>query len=212
MFDVEVHVYVPNNCTYNLTVDIFQKSPRFLVHNSSITQTTADAIISAGNSFAQLNGGVDGIINTFLSAYSDEYIQDTLRRVIAFKYSGELPVGSAETVTTKHPNVTRLIYAPTMRVAEKLPKSSINAYLAFRVALLECKKHKIKTVATPLMCTGAGEMSTEKACKQMLEAYKTIRNDTLCMIEWPEIHAQNRQLCEPPTKTVERECQTDSDS
>ena len=107
-----------------------------------------------------MNGGVDGIVNTLLSAYTPmERIESGVKRAICAAYAGELPVGASVTVRPRHPNYTHLIYAPTMRVDVS---GSLNAYLAFRAALLAASHAGCRDVSAPLFCTGSGSMSVER--------------------------------------------------
>ena len=71
----------------------------------SITYTSYQTIISAGNTFGEMNGGVDGMINAHLSGYTpDSYIQEHVKLIINEKIYGEFPVGqSINSNPTSHP-------------------------------------------------------------------------------------------------------------
>ena len=141
-----------------------------------------------------MNGGIDGIINTLLSAYTpSRYIQEDVKSVINNKYIGELPVGTSILVKANHPRYTSLIYTPTMRVAENV-SNSINAYLAFRSSLLLMMHTQIKYASVPLFCTGAGAMSIIKSCNQMKEAYTSISKKLLLNGDWNIYHSHHRKL------------------
>jgi O-acetyl-ADP-ribose deacetylase (regulator of RNase III) len=155
-------------------------------------------MLSAGNSFGEMNGGVDGIINTYLSLHSTEYrIDQIVKDHICVHYAGELPVGSAIAVRVpgQKPKHDWLVYAPTMRVAKEVPES-INAYLAMRAGLLTCMNMTTMdcTIACPLLCTGVGAMPVTRAIKQMREAYDVVIHRKLVRGDWVLYHEHNRAL------------------
>ena len=80
-----------------------------------------------------------------------------------------------------------------MRVAEDI-SNTINAYLAFRGALIVMRNNNIEAVSTPLFCTGAGCMSTIKACIQMKKAYISVINNEFIGKDWLFLHSNHRQL------------------
>lgn len=141
-----------------------------------------------------MNGGVDGIINTHLSSFTPtKYIQEDVKHIINKEYMGELPVGQSVILPTCHPKHKILIYTPTMRVAENVA-NSINAYLAFRGALLLMRKNNISSAAISLLCSGAGGMSIQQSCNQMLEAYKSVMDGHLIDKDWKYYHSNHRHL------------------
>ena len=171
---------------------IFKELTDVTVHQKSITDADYSSIISAGNSFAEMNGGVDGVVNLHLTT-SNRYMQEVVKEHIGTLYVGELPVGQSILVPTSHPKHRQLIYTPTMRVAENV-SNSINAYLAFRSALIIMKQNNILATSTPLFCTGVGGMSVEKACLQMKEAYLSVVNRSLIGQDWLQFHKHHRYL------------------
>jgi O-acetyl-ADP-ribose deacetylase (regulator of RNase III) len=196
MVAIEICVYSPGDggALYNIVKSYFLGLKGFTVNNGSIVNASYDTIIAAGNSFAEMNGGVDGIINTHLSTYTpEEYVQSRVKRVIEQEFIGELPVGTSVLISTSHPFHRRLIYAPTMRVAENV-STSLNAYLAFRGALVTMMRNGITKASTSLFCTGAGGMDVHRACAQMREAYLTVVNKSLIGGDWRLFHQHHRKL------------------
>jgi O-acetyl-ADP-ribose deacetylase (regulator of RNase III) len=191
---MKIEVCIRDRFEYQTAKDMFNDEPNIIVTNNTITNGKYSTLISAGNSFGQMNGGVDGIINMHLSAFTPtEYIHQSVQEYINEKYVGELPVGQSIVIKTKHPTHKHLVYSPTMRVAEDV-SGSLNAYLAFRGGLLAMRESNINEASTPLFCTGAGCMSVEKACKQMKEAYKTVVNKKLVGCDWIGYHEHHRYL------------------
>jgi O-acetyl-ADP-ribose deacetylase (regulator of RNase III) len=191
---MKIEFCVRDKPSYEIVKSIFQDIPTITVTHNTIVNGTYDTLISAGNSFAEMNGGVDGIINTHLSGYTpNSYIQQNVKDYIHTYFMGELPVGSSVLIPTQHPKHRRLIYSPTMRVAEDVSKT-INAYLAFRSALLVMKNNNIQAASCPLFCTGAGCMSLTQACLQMKEAYLSVVKGNLVGKDWPYFHQNHRYL------------------
>lgn len=191
---MKIEFCIKDPSLYHITKDIFRDLPHITVSNVSITNAQYGTIISAGNSFAEMNGGVDGIINTHLSGYTpDRYIQQDVKACINRYFAGELPVGQSVLIPTRHPKHTSLIYTPTMRVAEDV-STTLNAYLAFRSALLVMKENNIPAASTPVFCTGVGGMSIYKACYQMKEAFKSVISGNLIGKDWPYYHQNHRFL------------------
>jgi O-acetyl-ADP-ribose deacetylase (regulator of RNase III) len=191
---MKIEICVKDKATYEIVKSFFQDISDIIVTQNTITNGQYSTIISAGNSFAEMNGGVDGIINTHLSGYTpDRYIQQDVKAYINNNFMGELPVGSSILIRTYHPRHIYLIYTPTMRVAEDV-SNTINAYLAFRSALIVMKDNNITAASTPLFCTGAGCMSLLNACFQMKEAYKSVMNGNLIGKDWQYYHKNHRFL------------------
>lgn len=147
--------------------------------NQDITQVKADCVVSPGNSYACMDGGVDRYIN-----YALNYISSTVKECIQNEYYGEQPVGT--TVLFKlapgglvSTNWKYLAHTPTMRVPTDISNSE-NAYIAFRSLLKEILNHnkhsdnKINSLVVTLFCSGAGSMKPETSSKQMRLAYDLI--------------------------------------
>jgi O-acetyl-ADP-ribose deacetylase (regulator of RNase III) len=191
---MRIEFCVPDRHIFNTVEAILAGTPGLTVRNTSITNGSYAALISAGNSFAEMNGGVDGIVCTHLSAYTPAYyIQDKVKECIAKTHAGELPVGEAVVVEVQHPMHTRLIYAPTMRVPEDVSET-LNAYLAFRGALVAMRRHGIEAASAPLFCTSAGCMPVERAVRQMRAAYLSVCSGELVGKDWLFYHENDRSL------------------
>ena len=191
---MKIEFCIKDKPSYEVVKSIFQDVPDVIVTNNTITNAIYPILISAGNSFAEMNGGVDGIINTHLSGYTPTmYIQQDVKNYINKNFMGELPVGRSILIKTHHPRHTHLIYTPTMRVAEDV-SSTLNAYLAFRGALLVMRDNNLYAASTPLFCTGAGCMSLVKAAYQMKEAYLSVVKGNLIGKDWPYYHQNHRHL------------------
>lgn len=138
---------------------------------------SADAITSPSNSWGFMDGGIDAV-------YIDRFhpqLEFRLREHIKKYHYGELPVGQAVILPTGDSEYTYLISAPTMRVPGVV-KNTVNAYLAFRAALIAIKKWNvpaniekhIHSVLCPGLGTAVGQMSPFACARQMFEAYQAI--------------------------------------
>lgn len=122
-----------------------------------------DAIISPGNSFGILDGGIDQA----LSDAMDPGLQRKLQRQIVEDFHGELHVGQVTTVE----DYTSVIYAPTMRVPRPVVHAS-EVYIAFRAAILEAKRKGFSNVITCAFGTGVGLVEPSRAAANMSAAWR----------------------------------------
>jgi O-acetyl-ADP-ribose deacetylase (regulator of RNase III) len=149
------------------------------IHRGSIVDVSCDAIVSPANSFGFMDGGVDAV---YLK-YFGPNIEMDVRRLIAERHHGELLVGMADLVETRHPSVPYMVIAPTMRVPMVLT-GSVNAYLAARATLLLLKhqvfqsgpekgrllSERIQSIAFPGLGTGVGQLGPNTCARQMRAA------------------------------------------
>lgn len=135
----------------------------------------ADALVSPANSFGDMGGGVDKRIDDF---YRGE-AQRKLAGRIAGRWHGEIPVGSADVLAMSTRRFPFLIVAPTMRIPGRVD-GTINAYLAFRAALIAVIEHNrrgevaIAGLASTGVGTGVGAMTGDEAGRQMRAAYDMV--------------------------------------
>ena len=136
----------------------------------------ADAMVSPANSFGIMDGGLDLAIRDRLGFE----VQREAQRVILERHHGELHVGQAEVIETKHEDWPHLVIAPTMRVPESVGRT-LNAYLAFRATLLAvCRFNEaagsrvIDSIVCPGLGTGIGGMDAQRCALQMRMAYRQV--------------------------------------
>jgi len=153
----------------------FKKEEDVEVSHGDIWGVKADALVSPSNSFAFFDGGID-------YTYSERFgpkMQDDVKKVIAEKHYGELPVGQALIVPLEDPDYKWLISAPTMRVPLNV-RDSVNAYLAFRASLIAVLEHnkvyktKINSILCPGLATGVGKLPSLYCARQMYLAYRIV--------------------------------------
>ena len=155
------------------------ESPRAgvtVVHGDIFRCADAECMVTAGNSFGMMDGGIDATTNHRFGK-----IEPRVQAAIAAApWRGELPVGAAIVLdagpTDEHRRFSYLCYAPTMRTPSACPRS-INAYLAMRGALVACAASEhaglIRTIAVPLLCHGVGRMDADVAIHQIAHARAT---------------------------------------
>lgn len=144
----------------------------------SLLDVPADAVVSPANSFGDMSGGVDKVIDDF---YQNE-AQRRAVEAIATHWYGELPVGAALVVPLPGARFRHLLVAPTMRLPGSIA-GSINAYLALRALLVTVLRHNangavpIRSVAIPGLGTGVGGLHPDDAAEQMRRAYDNVIGD-----------------------------------
>ena len=158
------------------------------IHRGSIFDVKCDAIVSPGNSFGFMEGG----LNLEISEFFGGHVLERLQKLIQTRHHGELLVGLAEVVDTDHAKIPYLIAAPIMRVPTVL-RETVNVYLATRAILTLVKfgtvpdgtpvKHIIETIAIPGMGTGKGKVPPHICANQMKVA---LENILLSKYEFPQ--------------------------
>ncbi|GAA1579354.1 macro domain-containing protein [Kribbella karoonensis] len=128
-----------------------------------------DAVMTAGNSYGQMDGGVD-------RALADHWptVQRAVWAAIADEFHGYQPVGTATLVPTGSDPCGWLVYAPTMRVPMRLAGGlDIAVHDAFWAALLAVSNHPaaLTTIAAPGFGTGFGGVPATRAAQLMSAAH-----------------------------------------
>ncbi|GAA1551710.1 hypothetical protein GCM10009789_01830 [Kribbella sancticallisti] len=128
-----------------------------------------DAVLTAGNSYGQMDGGVDRALAGHWPG-----VQRSVWAAVADEYHGYQPVGTASVVPTGDEHCQWLVYAPTMRVPMALSGGlDIAVHDAFWAALLAVGRHpaNLTRVASPGFGTGYGRVSPARAAQLMAAAY-----------------------------------------
>lgn len=155
-----------------------------------------DAIVSPGNSFGFMNGGVDNALRNFFGSSLEKRVMEHIQ----VQFSGEHNVGSAFVIETKNSKHPWLVHAPTMRVPSVI-KGTDSVYSATWAGLLAVDRHnktdleKIEHLVFPGMGTGAGKMPLDKAAGQMLLAFDRYFHPVYSNA-WKDAYARNNILKE----------------
>lgn len=147
--------------------------------------TEYDCMVSPGNSFGLMDGGVDGAIVRYFGLDLMDRVQDYIIR----QFRGEQPVGTSFIIETGHPKHPFLAHTPTMRVPMSIAQTD-NVYRSMWAMLLAVWQHnrdrqrKIHSIACPGLGTATGRVPFDRAAKQMALAYKNFFNPP-DFISWP---------------------------
>lgn len=140
-------------------VDVF-KGLEFTIVNCSLSELAPhDAIVTAGNSYGIMNGGIDLAAREMFGIE----IQDTIQWGIVQHYGGFLPVGQCITVPIQHEKCKDIIYAPTMATPRPIPPGDIGA--VFSAILKSIAPYD--SVAVCGLGTGAGGVSPVACAREM---------------------------------------------
>ncbi|MCL8208627.1 MAG: macro domain-containing protein [Actinomycetia bacterium] len=158
----------------------FAGTPVTVLTGDILATARGGALVSPANSFGWMTGGLDeGIRRTYAVAGVD--ILTRVQAAICDQAAGELPVGQALVVPTPDGPFTHLVLAPTMRTPRPVPWS-LNAYLAFRAALLAVRvwnaaepEMPVRTLFCPGLATGIGRMPPRRAARQMRAAWDAVQ-------------------------------------
>ena len=129
----------------------------------------AEAMVSPANCLGYMDGGIDKEIVKNIPGIQQK-VFDCVR---GDKWNGEIPVGCADIVETGHAKWKNLIIAPTMRIPESV-NGTVNAYFAFRAALLIARQNKINSMVCCGLASGIGGIKEELVALQMKEAYLNV--------------------------------------
>ena len=157
----------------------FRDSEDVEIVEGDLLQLEADAILSPANSFGDMSGGIDKVIDDHFAGAAQAAAMAAIRDTCY----GELPVGQALVlpIAAGAKRFDHLVVAPTMRTPGSVART-LNAYLAFRGALVAVQIYnrandngkRIRTLAAPGLCTGVGGMDPGIAAEQMITAHRNI--------------------------------------
>ena len=133
-----------------------------------------DCFVTAGNSFGQMDAGVDAAVARFFGYSLVKDVQAYILR----EFLGEQPVGTSFLVETGHAKHRYVAHTPTMRVPMAIDRTDY-VYLAMMASLREIHRHnrdrperRIELVACPGLGTGYGRVPALEAARQMALAYR----------------------------------------
>jgi O-acetyl-ADP-ribose deacetylase (regulator of RNase III) len=155
-----------------------------VVHEGSITDVDADAVVSPANSLGFMGGGIDTVYARWFPGISDR-----VRAASGADRGGELPVGEAVIVPTGVERPAWLVSAPTMRrPGERLPSDGGAARAAAGAVLRLWRdgdlpdgtrvRDAVRTIALPGLGTGVGGLSPEVCAQRVGEALEEVLGET----------------------------------
>ncbi|NEO56417.1 MAG: phage tail protein [Okeania sp. SIO3B5] len=163
----------PNRSLYDAFQEHFHYLPNLeIINNYFETVSEYNCLVSPGNSFGLMDGGMDAAI----IKYFGDFLMTSVQQKILDEYLGEQPVGTSTIVETGHSQHPFLAHTPTMRVPMSIAGTDI-PYIAMWAMLLAVRHHnrqqkqKIQNVVCPGLGTGIGKVSYQEAARQMALAY-----------------------------------------
>jgi O-acetyl-ADP-ribose deacetylase (regulator of RNase III) len=156
----------------------FGRGAKVTISQADVLSQQVSVLVSPCNSFGIMEDGVA----LALHKATDSKLEARFRKLLQDKHAGELPVGQAEIMTTGIAQPERVIFAPTVRVPQRMNAANVNAFLSTRAAFRMLGQYmrqeneekggsQIESVAFVGMGTGGGRMSPATAAFQMYEAY-----------------------------------------
>ncbi|WP_091801162.1 macro domain-containing protein [Prauserella marina] len=150
------------------------------VHQGSVLDVPAQAVVSPANSYGWMRGGVDAV---YARAFPE--VEQNVRSAVLAYHGGELPIGEAVVVPTGEVIPEWLIAAPTMREpGEQLPPDTVHPYLAARAVFLLWRdgrfehgaevRESVDTIAMPGLGTGVGGVPPQTCARQVSAAWDDV--------------------------------------
>jgi O-acetyl-ADP-ribose deacetylase (regulator of RNase III) len=138
------------------------------IQQGDILELAENTIVSPGNSYGFMCGGIDRLYTDFFGKHPQQEIQDKIR----IRKEGMLPVGTAIVVRTGNPTVPYMIAAPTMIQPNEIVSPS-NCFFTMAAVLSAYSLHSdiITDIFCPGLGTGGGQVPPDKAAKEMANAY-----------------------------------------
>ena len=146
----------------------FKNYPEVVILNIPFEELKCDYAVTAGNSYGWMTGGIDLAVRNHLGIH----IQDVIQATIIENYKGCLPVGDYIIVKTGNENIPHLVYAPTMRIPQKIGPEDI-FYVFVKMLYLQ---YYIGDLACCGLGTLTGGISPKECAKQMRLAYEYYLN------------------------------------
>jgi O-acetyl-ADP-ribose deacetylase (regulator of RNase III) len=204
--DVVLHFVAPDADLHAALIPLVIEEPGTALSDGSLLDIEADAIVSPGNSFGFMDGGLDARLVERYGSSMQQLVNLQLQR----DWDGELPVGCALSVSLPGSGPGWLIVAPTMRVPMRLPRDSVNPYLAVRAVVREAGRiagsrapsQASFRVAMPGMGTGIGGVSPANFARQVRAALRSLR--TPSPGDWWEASRRHQLLTGPVVRDLQQ--------
>lgn len=147
---------------WEIKFEKYIKSKEVLVVNREFKDVVCDNIVTAGNSYGWMTGGIDLAVRE----YYGQWIQDEIQRRILQLPGRYLPVGDFIEIFTRDKTKENLIYLPTMDVPKFIEPIDVVHVLA-RLLMYSWKE-----IACCGLGTGCGGLSESDCAQAMLDAYE----------------------------------------
>ena len=138
-----------------------------ILHTSLEDLPSHQYLVTAGNSYAIMDGGIDRAVRDMLGVE----VQDAVQWCSVITYGGFIPIGAHIAVNTNNEKFPCLIYVPTMSVPMKI--DSTNIYYAM-TGFLGSYLRTQESIACCGLRTLTGQIPVADAARIMKKAYKTV--------------------------------------
>ena len=145
---------------------IFKDVSEVEVLNVPFEDIKATYVVTAGNSYAIMTGGIDLAVRD----YFGYEIQDVLQEVLFFELKHKLKVGDNIIINTNDVNKPKLVYAATMETPSKINPKII--YITTYNILKSCYKQD-GNIAICGLGSGTGGVPYEIVAKENYDAYNS---------------------------------------
>lgn len=149
---------------------VFKDIPNIECKKISFAELEADYVVTAGNSYGWMTGGLDLAVRN----YYGQIIQDEVQRMIIYYHNGYLPVGEFLKIFTYDNKKPNLIYAPTMSKPQKIDIEDV-FYVSSK--LFEIASKMDGPFAICGLGTSTGGISEEECALVMRKAYDFVKKD-----------------------------------
>ena len=78
-----VHVHIYDQCEYEKHKDYYNDCDNLQIHYGNIFNFKADALVTAGNSFGMMDGGIDGAVAYFFKDI-EQRVQKKIIGMVSF--------------------------------------------------------------------------------------------------------------------------------
>lgn len=170
---MKLHFVDTNQSVIQALMETFKHDAKYSLGRFEDMKDGWDAIVSPGNSFGIMDGGIDLAIRDYFGMTVQNNVQDVIR----MSHFGEQPVGTSFTTTTGSKLHPWLVHSPTMSVPQPIGHTQ-NVYYAMLATLHAVERHnrfnseKIETVVCPGLGTLTGQVLPGTAAIQMRLAYE----------------------------------------
>ncbi len=156
----------------------FDRGGRVTIIEGDILDAGVSAVVLPINSFGIMDDGFAEAINKA----TDGLLETRARKLILEKYAGEIPVGTAEVMSSGLDKPPLAVLAPSVRVPMRQQSPSVHTYLSTRAALRAVAAYirngegqrgaeQLSSVGFVGMGMGQGGVPPATAAFQMYEAY-----------------------------------------
>lgn len=137
-----------------------------------VRDINCDVLITAGNSFGVMSGGIDLVVNQMMN------VEGKVQSFIQKNHNGVLPVGRSICVSTDYKKIPLLIYTPTMFIPTILPETTDNPLMATLSAISLTKTFLGEpSIYIPILCVNTGQVDITRVVSQMCLGIDMIVNN-----------------------------------